>query len=145
MTGEQPTSAFRFPAAAELRWPALVAAALMVLTCLPYLYGLLIRPDGWYYSGLLTNPDEHNVYLAYMKQAADGRLFLIDAFTSEFQSGRVVNAFFLALGTFARATHLPLPIVYHLARVISSWLLLMARPRQASSALCSGSSLERSS
>jgi hypothetical protein len=116
----------RWPARAELRWAAVIAAALMVLTCLPYLYGLLIRPDGWYYSGLLTNPDEHNVYLAYMKQAADGRLFLIDPFTSEPQSGRVLNVFLLALGTFARGAHLPLPVVYHLARVVSGWLLLMA-------------------
>jgi hypothetical protein len=126
MTDERPGSAFRFPAAAELRWAAIVAAVLMVLTCLPYLYGLLIRPDGWYYSGLLANPDEHNVYLAYMKQAADGSLFLIDPFTSEPQSGRVINVFFLALGTSARVTHLPLPVVYHLARIVSGWLLLMA-------------------
>lgn len=116
----------RWPARAELRWAALVAAVLMALTCLPYLYGLLIRPDGWYYSGLLTNPDEHNVYLAYMKQAANGRLFLIDPFTSEPQSGRVVNVFFLVLGTCARGADLPLPVLYHLARVASGWLLLMA-------------------
>jgi len=114
------------PDAAQLRWAALFAAAVMALTCLPYLYGLLIRPPGHYYSGLLTNPDEHNVYLAYMRQARDGALFLFDPFTSEPQAGRVINLFFLALGCLSRTFHLPLPLAYHLARLASGWLLLMA-------------------
>jgi len=98
----------------------------MLLTCIPYLYGLAIRPSGHYYSGLLTNPDEHNVYLAYMRQARDGDLFFIDPFTSEAQLGRTVNVFFLSLGMFSRLTRLSLPVTYHLARVVSGWLLLMA-------------------
>ncbi|NIQ98918.1 MAG: hypothetical protein GTN78_01760, partial [Gemmatimonadales bacterium] len=61
-----------------------------------------------------------------MRQARDGALFFIDPFTSEPQSGRVVNVFFLALGLFSRVTHLSLPVTYHLARVVSGWLLLMA-------------------
>jgi len=116
----------RWPEGRELRWAALFAGVVMALTCLPYLYGLAIRPADAYYSGLLTNPDEHNVYLAYMKQASDGRLFLIDPFTSEYQQGRVVNVFFLALGRFSRATGISLPVTYQLARVLSGWLLLMA-------------------
>jgi hypothetical protein len=115
-----------WPPTHELRWAAIIAILLMVLTCLPYLYGLGIREPGEYYSGMLANPDEHNVYLSYMRQARDGALFFIDPFTSEPQSGRVINLFFLALGMFSRVTHLSLPVVYHLARVISGWLLLTA-------------------
>lgn len=114
------------PYCSELRWPAVFAAVVMALTCLPYLYGLLIRPPGAYYSGLLTNPDEHNVYLAYMKQAVEGRWLLLDPFTSEPQSGRVLNVFFLKLGLLCRVTGLPLPIMYHLARVVCGWMLLLA-------------------
>jgi hypothetical protein len=98
----------------------------VLLLSLPYLHGLSIRPEGAYYSGLLTNPDEHNVYLAYMKQVQEGRFFLIDPFTSEPQQGRVLNVFFLGLGLVARFTRLGLPVVYHMARVVSGWLLLMA-------------------
>lgn len=112
--------------AGELRWPAIVAAAIMLLTCVPYLYGLRIASPGDYYSGLLTNPDEHNVYLAYMRQARDGALFFLDPFTSEPQSGRTINAFFLALGVLSRVTRLSLPVTYQLARVVCGWLLLMA-------------------
>ena len=117
---------FRWPLRTELCWAAGFAAVVMALTCLPYAYGLLIRPDDAYYSGLLTNPDEHNVYLAYMKQVKEGAFFLIDPFTSEPQAGRVVNVFFLALGLVSRVPGLTLPLVYHVARVVSGWLLLMA-------------------
>ncbi|MFB3881142.1 MAG: hypothetical protein ACE149_07755 [Armatimonadota bacterium] len=134
MTADHPT--FRFPSRPELRWAAGFAAIVMALTCLPYLYGLLIKPEDAYYSGFLTNPDEHNVYLAYMKEYQKGTgtagfslpagLFLIDPFTSEPQQGRVINLFFLALGRSAALKHIPLPVEYHLARLVSGWLLLMA-------------------
>jgi hypothetical protein len=115
-----------WPSRPELRWAAGFAAVVMALTCLPYLYGLLICPEDAHYSGLLTNPDEHNVYLAYMKEAQEGAFFLIDPFTSEPQQGRVINLFFLVLGRSAALKHIALPIEYHLARLISGWLLLTA-------------------
>jgi len=98
----------------------------MLVTCLPYLFGLAITPSGTYYSGFLTNPDEHNVYLSLMRQAHDGAFLFSDLFTSEPQQGRVINVLWLVLGLFARLTYLPLPLVYHLARVATGWLLLMA-------------------
>ncbi len=126
MSAPERKSEFRWPTSAELCWAAGFAAIVMALTCLPYAYGLLIRPDDAYYSGLLTNPDEHNVYLAYMKQVQEGAYFLIDPFTSEPQAGRVVNLFFLALGLVSRMTGLALPLTYHIARLLSGWLLLVA-------------------
>jgi hypothetical protein len=121
-----PTSAFSLPPRLELRWAARAAAIIMLLTCLPYLFGLAITPQGYSYSGFLTNPDEHNVYLSLMRQAHDGAFFFSDMFTAEPQQGRVINVLWLALGLFARAAPLPLPLVYHLARVIAGWLLLLA-------------------
>jgi hypothetical protein len=117
---------FQWPSREELRWAALAAAAVVAITCLPYLFGLLNRPPGWYYSGFIANPDEHNVYLSLMRQARDGSFFFRDMFTAEPQAGRVVNVFWFGLGLFARVSHLPLPVVYHLARVVAGWLLLMA-------------------
>ncbi|MGD0111531.1 MAG: hypothetical protein ABSD48_06675 [Armatimonadota bacterium] len=110
----------------EWRWPAIFAAILMLLTCLPYVFGVFLRQPGWYYSGFILSPIDPNVYLAYMRQARDGHLFLTDLFTTEPQPGRFIDLFWLTLGLSARVTHLALPIVYHIARVISGWLLLMA-------------------
>ena len=126
MSRTETNQSCRWPSAAELRWAAVLAASFMLLTCLPYLFGLAIRPPGYYYSGLLTNPDEHNVYLSLVRQAHDGHLFILDQFTSEPQAGRAINIFFLTLGLSARLLHLPIPVAYHLARVVSGWLLLMA-------------------
>jgi hypothetical protein len=76
--------------------------------------------------GFLSNPDEHNVYMSWMRQAADGKFLFLDLFTTEPQRAGFFHIFFLALGLAARLTHLPLPIVYHAARVACGWLLLWA-------------------
>jgi len=125
-SGRVRPTGLQWPPREEMRWAAWFAAGFMLLTCLPYLFGLFLRQPGWYYSGFLTNPDDHNVYLSYMRQAHDGHLFFFDQFTSEPQPGRVINVFWLALGLLAKVTHLALPVVYHLARVVSGWLLLVS-------------------
>lgn len=109
----------------EWRWAAAVSLVVMALTCAPYLFGWYITPPGFRYMGLLANPDEHNVYLAWMREAADGRLLFIDPFTTEPQRAGFFHGFFLILGMAARLTHLPLVWIYHIARAISGWLLLV--------------------
>jgi len=120
------TSKFSWPARGEWPWASLVSAAVMLATCFPYLLGWGLTSPGSYYSGLLTNPDEHNVYLSLMRQARDGAWLFSDLFTSEPQRGLVLNVLWLKLGILARLTHLSLPVVYHIARVGAGWLLLMA-------------------
>jgi hypothetical protein len=110
----------------ELRWPMAVAGVIMAFTCLPYLFGWSITPPGFHYSGYLSNADEHNVYLAYMRQAHDGRQVFTDRFTTESQQPWFFHVFFLGLGIFARISHLPLILTYQLSRIIWGILLLLA-------------------
>jgi hypothetical protein len=110
----------------EWRWVAIVSAAVMACTCVPYLFGWYITPPGFKYMGLLANPDEHNVYLAWMREAVRGRALFIDPFTTEPQRAGFFHGFFLVWGVAARLTHLPLIWVYHIARVICGWLLLVS-------------------
>ncbi len=119
-------TSYRWPTRQEVKWAALMSAVVMLFTCLPYLLGVALTPKGSYYSGFLSNPDEHNVYLSLMRQARDGSWLFSDLFTSVPQRGLLLNVLWLKLGLFARVTHLSLPLVYHLARVVSGWLLLMA-------------------
>ncbi len=111
---------------AELRWPLVFAAILIALTCLPYLFGWFITPPGYEYSGYLSNPDDHNVYLAYMRQAREGRLLFTDQFTTEPQKPWFFHSFFLTLGLFSRVSGLPLIWTYQLARGVCGMLLLIS-------------------
>jgi hypothetical protein len=110
----------------EWRWAVWASLAVMGLTCLPYLFGWFITPPGYHYMGLLANPDEHNVYLGWMRQVLRGELLFHDPFTTEPQPARFFLGFFLALGLAARGTHIPPIWVYHVARVICGALLLVA-------------------
>jgi len=96
----------------------------MALTFVPYLYAWAMTPAGMRYQWLLYNPDEPNVHLAWMKQAADGHWAFIDPFTSEAQPRTFCHLLFLVLGLLSRTLHLPLVGVYHGFRFLAGVLLL---------------------
>ena len=64
----------------RLRW---LIVAFLVATTLPYLWAAALAPRGFVYSGLLFSPDDQNVHLMWARQAAEGRLFVQDLFTTE--------------------------------------------------------------
>jgi hypothetical protein len=97
----------------------------MLVASLPYLLLLLITPPGRVFWGFINNPDDHCVYLAWMRQAEQGRFFFTNLFTGDPQPGRTINLLFWLLGLFGRMTHLPLALVDHLARVGFGALLLV--------------------
>src|SRR5689334_19984020 len=109
----------------ERRWAWGWALVVMGAAGLPYLFLLLITPHGRVFWGFVNNPDDHCVYLAWMRQAEMGRFFLSNLFTGDPQPGRTINLFFWLLGNFARLTHLPLAVVDHLARTGFGALLLV--------------------
>ena len=111
---------------AELRWALSVGAALMVLTVLPYVYAWCLTPPGQQYLWLLYNPDEPNVHLSWIRQAADGQWLLRDACTTGPQQASFLNLFMLGLGRLARVTRLQPVFVYHLARIVSGTALCVA-------------------
>lgn len=110
----------------ELRWAVLVAGAVMAATLVPYLLGVLICPPTEWYSGLLGNPDDQNVYLSWMKQAEQGHWRFADQFTPEPHPALFFHAFFLGLGLVCRLVLAPSICVYHAARVVSGMALLVA-------------------
>ena len=68
-----------------------------VLILLPILYGYATAGAG-YFLGYPYNTDDHMVYAAWMRQAAEGRLLFENRFTTDPQPGLTLNLFFLALG-----------------------------------------------
>jgi hypothetical protein len=106
-----------------------IAIATMAITLTPYLFGWslqTLQPARAWYSWLGYNLDDSCVYLAWMRQAADGSFFQRNLFTTEPQKGRQFNLFFLALGNLARWTHLPLLFVYHAVRMVLGMAFLRA-------------------
>lgn len=107
----------------------MVAAGVMALTMLPYLFGYALlgaNPARGWFSWLGYNLDDGCVYLSWMRQAADGHFFQRNLFTTEPQSGRQFNLFFLLLGNVARFSHLPVVFVFHIARLLLGIALLRA-------------------
>ncbi len=104
----------------DRRWAFWVAVFAMALTLLPYLAGKFLEgahPSLARFLWLGYNLDDSSVYLSWMRQAADGHFYQRNLFTTESQLGHQFNAFFLLLGNIARFGHLPLILVYHLARL----------------------------
>ncbi|NIV33482.1 MAG: hypothetical protein GWN58_29745, partial [Anaerolineae bacterium] len=64
-------------------------------------------------------------YYAKMQQGARGDWLFHLAFTSEPHEGAFIFTFYLALGHLAAALGLPIPLVYHLARICAGLFLLL--------------------
>jgi hypothetical protein len=106
-----------------------IALLAMALTMLPYLFGWSLQglqPSRGWFSWLGYNLDDSCVYLSWMRQAADGRFFQRNLFTTDPQAGHQFNLFFLALGRLARFTGLPLLLIYHAARILLGVAFLRA-------------------
>jgi len=107
----------------------IVIIVLLLVISLPYLWAWIITPQGFHYSGLLYNPDDQNVHLAWARQAAEGHLAISDAFTSESLNAQsrphFVNLYTWSIGAVARVTHLPLVWVSHLFRLLFAALAII--------------------
>ncbi|HSV72395.1 MAG TPA: hypothetical protein VLH79_01390 [Chthonomonadales bacterium] len=111
------------------RWALGIAALAVALTTLPYLFAWSLqgaRPALGWYGWLGYNLDDSCVYLAWMRQTADGSLFQRNLFTTEPQVGRQFNLFFVLLGWLCGITGLPPLAIYHIARLVLGVALLRA-------------------
>src|SRR5579871_1639943 len=112
----------------------LFAVSVMALTLAPYLYAARLAgsyPSRGWYSWFLGNTVDPQVYLSWMRQEAEGHLFVRNLFTNRPQSGLEVNLLFWLLGSLAHLLRLNLIFVYHASRIgsgiaffVSLWRLL---------------------
>jgi hypothetical protein len=113
----------------ERRWALLWSALIVGLTCLPFLVAWQATPAGAQYTGLLINHYDGESYYAKMQQGARGDWLFHLPFTPEPHEGAFVYTFYLALGQLAAVLGLPIPFVYHLARVLAGLFLLLVAYR----------------
>jgi len=116
----------RFPTLSkEWRWAIGWSAALLLLSCVPYLIAWQAAPPGWHFAGILVNPLDGHSYLAKMEQGRQDLWLFQLTYTPEPHEGAFIFTFYLALGHLARLTGLSKIIVFHLARLLAGLALLL--------------------
>ncbi len=80
------------------RYSLIVGIVLALISVLP----AIVAHSGGNYLGHHYNTDDHMVYAAWMNQAAEGRFFFDNRFTTDDQPGLTVHLYFWLVGTFAR-------------------------------------------
>ena len=127
--GERRVRSATLTTSKERRWALLWSVLIVGLTCLPYIIAWLVAPADTHYTGLLLNQYDGESYYAKMQQGARGDWLFHLPFTSEPHEGAFVYTFYLALGHLAAFLGLPVPLVYHLARICASLFLLLVAYR----------------
>lgn len=94
------------------------SVAVMLVTCLPYFLVWWYTPLQAVFPWTLFNSDDHGVYFAWMRQAADGHLLFRNLFTAEPQRGIYLQTYFLILGQLARLPGIDVPLAYQIGRLL---------------------------
>lgn len=109
----------------EWRWLVSWAVVIMLISSMPYLYGWWLSTPQMQFSGFFVGVEDANSYLAKMRMGAEGGWLFQLAYTPELHEGAYLFTFHLFLGKLARLINAPLPLVYHLARIIFGLTLLL--------------------
>lgn len=93
-----------------------IAAGLMLISSLPYIFAAISTPAGHVYTWMLHNIDDSAVYLSWMKQVAQGQFFQENRFCVEPQKSILFNLWFLVLGLISKVSGGAL--AYHIGRLV---------------------------
>jgi len=77
------------------------------------------------FTGWLGAPSDQNAFLAWMRQSMDGHFLFKEQFTTEPHRRAFVRPLWLVLGKIASTFRAPPVMVYHLARLLAGFLLLL--------------------
>jgi hypothetical protein len=109
----------------EWAWAAGFAALVMALTTLPYLVGGLSQTRDWRFGGFVLGVEDGNSYIAKMGQGARGAWLFTLPYSSEPQRGVPLFELHLLLGKLAGPGHAAQVLIYHAARIVFGFALLL--------------------
>jgi len=118
-------------AALDLRFPLFFAAAVSLLSLLPYLIAYATTPPAHHFAGFFFIADDATTYLAKIRQGAEGAWTWNDPYTSEPHGGVFLFGFYLFFGHLSALLHLPPIATYHLARITGAFVLVLSVDRLA--------------
>ncbi|MCC7207044.1 MAG: hypothetical protein IT323_07060 [Anaerolineae bacterium] len=111
----------------EWRWVIIFGGLLVALTLLPYAWAFSgSAPAGTRFMGILYNPLDGASYFAKMRQGQAGEWLFHLAYTPEPHDGAFLQVFYLALGQVARLLDISTPVMFHIARVVTSFMMFIA-------------------
>ncbi|MCZ7540484.1 MAG: hypothetical protein M5U29_11340 [Anaerolineae bacterium] len=121
----------------EWRRVILFAAAVMLVTTIPYVVGALAAGAGWTFGGFVFGADDGYSYLAKMRLGARGDWLFTLRYTHEPHGGAPLFLPYLLLGKLAalfvspRSPHLPaaLIVAFHAARIACGFALILVTYR----------------
>jgi hypothetical protein len=82
----------------EWRWVAIFAAALVLITSLPYLAGYALQGSAWRFSGFIFGVEDGNSYIAKMLAGASGEWLFKTPYSAYPQAGILAFLPYLLLG-----------------------------------------------
>lgn len=119
----------------EMIWVLLWAILIMLLTCIPYFYGLKLAA-GRTFSGFIWGVDEGNVYLTWMRQAAEGDVFFRNQYAVAPENPRFFNLYLQFGGRLSALLNLRPIILFHVLRLLGGIFLLVSFYRLTAEITC---------
>ncbi len=113
----------------EWRWAIGWALVVVGLSGLPYLLAAFTAPPGWQFAGFLANPLDGHSYLAKIRQGLEGNWLFHLTYTPEAHPGAFIYTFYPFLGHIAAWLGLSPLAIFHLARLITGFSLLLVAYR----------------
>ncbi|MGC9317563.1 MAG: hypothetical protein ACP5KN_05940 [Armatimonadota bacterium] len=120
------TESRRLVSGREMAWAIAWALVVVALTAAPYLWAIANAPPGEQFQGFIWGVDDGNVYLSWIRQAAEGRRLLRNQYTTLPQDPHFFNIFLQALGRVTALTDQPPAVIFHAARLVGGLVLLPA-------------------
>ena len=111
---------------AEWRWVAIFSGFLVTLTLLPYAWALAASDDVYNFMGVLPNPKDGATYISKIQQGVDGSWLFELRHTPQIHEPAGFHLFYLMLGHIARPLGLSNVVIFHLARVATSFFMFFA-------------------
>ncbi len=113
----------------EWRWVLIWILVVLMVTSVPYVVGWLRSTPDRVFGGFTIAIEDGNSYLAKMQEGARGAWLFHLVYTSEPHTGTIFFIFHLLLGKLATLVNLSLPLMYHIARLVSDAVLLFVTYR----------------
>jgi len=113
----------------EWAWVSVFAAVVMLVTTVPYWVAWSSQTPDLRFGGFVWGVEDGNSYIAKMNAGANGAWLFTLPYTSEPQTGVFIYSFYLTLGRLAGGGHDRLVAVYHIARWVCGFALLLVSYR----------------